>query len=96
MTADEILDELVALARSAQLEVRVLTGRQEGEGEFPVRSGVCRVRDAVWVILAAADSMEDRIAILADALHAHAPEILEDRYLPPAIRERLEGPARPT
>jgi hypothetical protein len=42
------------------------------------------------VVLSAADSAEDRIAVLAQALRTHAPDFLETHYLPPAIRARLE------
>ena len=45
----------------------------------------------VWLVLAAADPVEERIAVVVDALRAHAGELLEGRYLPPAVRARLEG-----
>ena len=90
MNAGELLDELVRLAEEAGLDVRVLTGRGDTASEVPVRSGVCRVRGALWVVLAAADPLEERIAIVAEALRAHAAEFLEQRYLSPAVRERLE------
>ena len=78
---------LVDLAREAGLEVRSVGA---AVGELPARSGVCRLRGGVFVILAASDSAEDRIAILAQALREHRPAALEGRYLPPAVRERLE------
>jgi hypothetical protein len=87
----EVLAFLVELSREAGLQVR---SAGAAPGELPVRSGVCRLRDGIFVILAASDSVEDRIAALAHALRQHRPAALEGRYLPPAVRERIEpGPA---
>jgi hypothetical protein len=86
---EELLDQLVALAREAGMDVRVLA-RGAG-GELPPESAVCRVRGALWVVLSAADLPEQRIAVLARALREHAGPALADRYLPPAVRELLEG-----
>jgi hypothetical protein len=83
----EVLAFLVDLAREAGLHVRSVGA---SAGEFPARSGVCRLREGVFVILAASDPAEDRIAVVAQALREHRPAALEGRYLPPAIRERLE------
>jgi ribosomal protein L7Ae-like RNA K-turn-binding protein len=82
----EVLAFLVELCREAGLQVRSVGA----QGELPARSGVCRVRDGVFVILVASDPVEDRIAALAQALREHRPAALEGRYLPPAVRERLE------
>lgn len=93
MDPAEVLAFLVDLSREAGLQVRSVAGAPT---ELPVRSGVCRLRDGIFVILAAADPVEDRIAALAQALREHRPAALEGRYLPPAVRERLEpgtGPA---
>ena len=54
-----------------------------------VASGVCRVRGEPWVLLAAADGLDRRIDVIADALKTHAGAALEGRYLPPAVRARL-------
>jgi len=89
----EVLAFLVDLSREAGLQVRSVGAAQ---AELPVRSGICRLRDGIFVILVASDSVEDRIAALAQALREHRPAALEGRYLPPAVRERLEqgpGPA---
>jgi hypothetical protein len=91
MHAEDLLDQLGDLARSAGLEVRVIGRAGEGERETP--SGTCRVKGALWVMLSTADSVEERIDVLAAALTVHAGDFLEARYLPPAIRERL-GAAR--
>lgn len=91
MTPQEMRDALAELAREAGLDVRVATGPRDVEPGIPVQSGVCRVRDKLWVILAAGDSFEDHIQTLVDALRAHAGAALESRYLPPAVRARLDG-----
>lgn len=90
MQAGELLEELTALARAAGLEVRALRG-PAGEGEPGAASGVCRVRGRVWVLLAASDPEEERIDVLARALVRHAGELLETRWLAPALRERLDA-----
>lgn len=89
MHLPDLLDQLLDLARAADLEVREVRGTQSGEGEVATRSGVCRVKNKVWVLLVASDGIEERIAVLAQALATHARGYLESRYLPPAIRERL-------
>lgn len=91
MSPAEVLEALVGLCRDAGLEVRRVRGAPEGAGEPMARSGVCRVRGALWLVLSDADAVEDRIAAAADALRLHAPELLEARYLPPAVRQRVAG-----
>jgi len=85
----DVLLELVGLAREAGLEVRELRPRG-GEGEGAARSGACRLQGRIWVLLAPHDPLEDRIDVLARALVEHAPDALEGRWLPPAVRARLE------
>ncbi len=87
----ELRDALAELARELGIDVRVVTGASELEPGIPVRSGSCRVRDEVWVILVSGDPLEEHIAILADALREHAGDALESRFLPPAVRARLDG-----
>lgn len=91
MTPEALRDALADLAREAEIDVRVLPGSGEVEPGLPVASGACRVRGRVWVILAARDPVEEHIEVLARALRAHAGEWLEGRFLPPAVRQRLEG-----
>jgi len=83
----ELLEQLIALAREAGLEVRAAQG---GEPGLPLHSGVCRVRGELWLVVVPSDPLEDRIEVVADALRTHAASFLESRYLPPALRERLE------
>ncbi len=85
MERRELLELLLDFAREAGLEVR-----REPRGAS-VRSGVCRVRGAVWSVLAGADPLEEHLAVAAGALREHAGSLLEDRYLPPAVRELLEA-----
>jgi len=92
MDSAEVLEFLIDLARDTGLEVRRVPARQASDSEPPARSGVCRVRGRLFVLLAAADSVEDRIAALAGGLRALDPSVLEGRWLPPAVRERLEAP----
>ncbi len=92
MDAPQLLDLLAELAMEAGLKVQVLPPSTASEGEFLPRSGVCRVRGEVRVILAAGEPLEDRIEAVASALREHAHEFLESRFLPPAARERIGTP----
>ena len=88
-----MLDELVGLAEEAGIAVRFA---RAGEGELPPRSGVCRVRGRTVLVLSAAEPVEARIEAVAAALREHCRSFLEQRFLPPALRERLErGAAHP-
>ena len=89
MTPEQLHEELLALARSAGFGIRRSGGRIAGETDLPLASGVARVRGEVWVVLSSADSVAERNEILVEALKTHAAEMLEERYLPPAVRERL-------
>jgi hypothetical protein len=88
----QLLDVLVGLAEEAGIAVRV-TGA--GESELPPRSGLCRVRGSLLLVLSAAEPLEARIEAAAAALAAHGAALLEGRFLPPAVRERLERAAAP-
>jgi len=83
----EILDRLVELAQEAGIDVRVLG---HGGSDVSPESAVVKVRGEVWVVLAAADLPEQRINVLAGALREHAGELLQGRYLPPALRDLLD------
>jgi len=92
MTPAEILNCLLDLAREVGLEVRRMPVRAGAETEAPARSGVCRVRGRLLVLLAPGDSMEDRIEALVQGLRSAGANLWEGRWIPPAVRERLEGP----
>ncbi len=81
------MEVLLDLARDAKLEVRSIHPRAD---EIPSSSAVCRVRDAFWVILSSADPVAIQLQVLATALREHASDLIEDRYLPPAVRALLE------
>ena len=87
-----LLDALVELARTADLEVRFLRRGHAVDLEAPP-TGACRVRGQVWILLSAADPVDVHIDVLADALRTHAAHLIEGRYLPPAIREILDAVA---
>jgi hypothetical protein len=82
---------MIDLARDAGFEVRVSGPGRMGELEVPPASGTCRVRGAVWVVLSSADPVEVQLDVLAGALRTHAADLLESRYVLPAIRERVTG-----
>ena len=87
MELSELMETLTALAGEAGLKVREV--RAGADGEPPIASGVCWLRGEIWVLLVAADGLERRVDVIAGALKTHAGAILEGRYLPPAVRERL-------
>lgn len=95
MTTQELRDALAELAREAGMDVRVTSGAREVEPGIPIQSGVCRVRGVWWVVLAGEDPVESHVELLAGALRDHAAAWLESRYLPPAVRDALDGPTAP-
>lgn len=91
MEPGALLDFLVELAEGAGIRVRVVPrAGAGGEGEPSPRSGLCRIRGEPWLLLVAAEPLEDRIEAAAQALRRAAGPKLEGRYLPPAVRARLE------
>jgi len=85
----EVLEELVALCREAGVEVRRVRAGAEAPGEGAASSNACRVHGRPWLVLFEAEGVEERIAAAAEALRRFAPELVEGRYLPPAVRARL-------
>lgn len=90
MEPHALLDELCAIVTSAGIEVRRLPRAREVEGEPAPRSGACVLQGRRLVLLAPGDSLEDRIEVLVEALAGCDPAWLESRWLPPAVRERLD------
>jgi hypothetical protein len=86
----ELLERLIGLAEEAGIAVRIA---RAGESELPPRSGLCRVRGRPLLVVSAAEPLDARIEAVAAALRAHG-GLLEERFLPPAVRERLEGHER--
>jgi hypothetical protein len=65
-----------------------------GEGEPGPPSGLCRVRGVPLLVISSAEPLEARIDAVAAALRELGGALLEDRFLPPAVRERLERSPR--
>ena len=88
MEPSEILRQLVELAEQAGISVRPL-------GVSPTDplagSGLCRLRGRLVLVLSAAEPLDARIEAVADALRRHGGALLEERFLPPALRERIEA-----
>ncbi len=93
MEPGAILDHLVELAQEGGVTVKVLPRGVAREGEPLPASNVCRIRGKPWLLLATGESLEDRIAAAAQAVLRFAPGLLEGRFLPPAVRERLDAAA---
>lgn len=90
MQESEILEVLLELANEAGMRVKV-AGRDAGGDSLPVSSGVCRVRGELWVVLANVEPPSAQIRVLAAAIRKHAPALVEERHLPPAVRAWLEA-----
>ena len=90
MESHALLDALAALAEEEGIRVRVIPRGGAGEGVPLARSGTCRIRGELWLVLAAGEPLEDRIEAAAEALRRHAGPGLAQRWLPPAVRRRLE------
>ena len=86
MEPAELLTHLVALAGEAGIRVRAAAG-----AEAALESALCRVRGELWLVLVPSDPLEHRIRVVVRALREHAPALLEERWLPPAVRARVEG-----
>ncbi len=91
MEPSEILQQLVGLAEQAGVAVRVV---RAGEGEAPPRSALCRLRGRPLLVLCSAEPLEVRIEVVAAALRTHGAGLLEQLFLAPAVRERLERSGR--
>ncbi len=81
---------LLDLARDAQLEVRRVAPAGVDLEEPAPTSAVCRVRGRVWVVLSAADPVAIQLGVLGAALRDHASELVEARFVAPAVRAFLE------
>lgn len=90
MQPAELMEALLEIAASAEVEVRSARPGAPADGDWITESGVCRLRGKLFVVLSPSDSVEDQLDVLARALRDHVPEALEGRYLPPAVRARLE------
>ena len=89
MNEAEKVVALLELADAAELEVRSVAVGAQPAGEPVPSSGVCRVRDQVWVVLSGGDPVEVHVRVLSEALSRHRASWLEERWIPPALREIL-------
>ena len=90
MDARAVLDFLVGLAEEAGITVRVVPRSVAEEGAPVARSGPCRIRGEPWLMLLPGDGLEDQIAAAIAALREQG-DVLEERYLPPAVREKVDA-----
>ena len=90
MEPSEIMAVLLDLASEADLEVRSVAAGSGDSDSPPLSSAVCRVRGAVWVMLSGADPVAVQLDVMASALREHAPQVIQNRFLAPAVREWLE------
>ena len=90
MEPSQILTALLDVAREAGLEVRSVGGALEPGLPQP-GSGVVKLKGRVYVMLSSIDPVAIQLEVLARALREHAADFLDDRHLPPALRQLLEG-----
>ncbi|MDJ0851512.1 MAG: hypothetical protein QNK04_24325 [Myxococcota bacterium] len=86
METAELMETLLDLAREVDLEVRLV-----GETDGALTSALCRVRGRTWVVLSRSDPAPAQIEVLVQGLRATAGDALDGRYLPPAVRDLLDG-----
>lgn len=89
MQPAEVMEALLEIAEAAEIEVRSTRAGAPADADWFTASGVCRVEGRVWVVLSESDPVDIQLDVLASALREHAAEQLEQRFLPPAVRERL-------
>ncbi len=91
MDSASLLASLLELAGEHGLAVRRIAAEAPFEGLAPVASGVCVVRGRRFVMLCPADPPQRQIEVLARALRDQLGDLLEARFLPPAVRACLES-----
>ena len=85
----DLIVALTTLAQDAGLEVRFVGHQGLSDVDVPTSSGTCLVRGNVWVVLSASDPLEIQLEVLTRAVRTHASDLIEQRYIPPAVREHL-------
>lgn len=83
----ERLSVLIELAESLQIPVRRVPA--PGESQEHPGGAVVRVKDRTVLFLYTTAGVSDQIAVVASALHSR--KELQDRFLPPEIREILDA-----
>jgi len=94
MEEAEILENLFALAREAGMRINIAGRGQIGADDLPLSSGVCRVRDQVFVVLSGSEPPSVQIETLAGALREYAGDLVAERHIPPAVRDRIDPEGR--
>ena len=87
MDEKTLLSELETLARRLGMTIRYETLKIDG-GLRP--GGYCRVRGQETILISRKASLQDKIAVLVEALRRHD---LQDLYLLPSLRKAIEGAA---
>ncbi len=87
MEDSALLEALLLLAEELGMRVDRLSERGLEEGMAPAASARCRLRGETWVMLSPADPARRWIEVLGEGLRDVGGAALEDRYLPPALRE---------
>jgi hypothetical protein len=90
MDGRDLLEALLELADSAELEVRVLSAAASGADLSLAESAACRVGDRIWVVLSPDDPVAHQAEVLAGALSHFRSEFLEGRFVVPAVRDFIE------
>lgn len=93
MEPAELLEALSELARELGLRVESAPSQAALDGGTPGSSAVCVLRGETVVFLAPGDPIEARIALLARALREAFADDLEQRFLPPALRNCIDADA---
>lgn len=88
MESRKALEDLEDLAERLGVEIIY---ENLGREDFPVKSGLCRVKGAHKIFMDPGESVEARIEILARALSSFD---TEEIYLRPFVREILEKAQR--
>lgn len=90
MEERDVLEVLLELAAEAGVRVQIAGREARGGDALPLVSGVCRVRGEWWVVLSSSEPVGAQIRTLGEALKKHAGTLLDDRHLPPAVRDLLD------
>ena len=90
MDSRDLLEALLVLADSAELEVRILTAAAAASDFSPMGSAACRVGTRIWVVLSPDDPSAHQSEVLGEALSRYRSEFLEGRFMAPALRELID------
>ena len=80
MSPEALHEELMDLARAAGFQVRQGSSRSGSDRDAPIASGICRVREVVWVVLAADESLDDVKLVIDRKLYGDDRDLLEPLF----------------